>query len=48
LGLAIVRHAVERYQGYLEVASEVGKGTTFTAHFPLHLARSFPSDSAVS
>ncbi|MHB8224096.1 phosphate regulon sensor histidine kinase PhoR, partial [Acidithiobacillus sp.] len=48
LGLAIVRHAVERYQGHLEVASEVGKGTTFTVHFPLHLARSFLPDSAMS
>ena len=48
LGLAIVRHAVERYQGHLEVASEVGRGTTFTAHFPLHLARSVVTDSAVS
>ncbi len=39
LGLAIVRHAVERYQGHLLVHSEIGKGTVFTAQFPLSLAR---------
>lgn len=39
LGLAIVRHAVERYHGHLDVRSKIGEGTTFTAQFPLSLAR---------
>lgn len=30
LGLAIVKHIVNRHRGELKVASEVGKGTTFT------------------
>lgn len=34
LGLAIVKHVLERHQGLLEIASEVGKGSTFSAVFP--------------
>ncbi|MBN1954994.1 MAG: ATP-binding protein, partial [Anaerolineae bacterium] len=34
LGLAIVKDLVERYQGQIEVSSELGKGTTFTVTFP--------------
>ncbi len=40
LGLAIVKHVLTRHQGWLEVESEPGKGSTFTAHFP---ATRFPS-----
>ncbi|HWU68137.1 MAG TPA: phosphate regulon sensor histidine kinase PhoR [Stenotrophobium sp.] len=34
LGLSIVRHALERHDGRLEIRSELGKGSTFTCHFP--------------
>lgn len=34
LGLAIVKHVLTRHQGRLEVESEAGKGSRFTAHFP--------------
>ncbi|MGD6816826.1 two-component system histidine kinase PnpS [Metabacillus sp. 84] len=33
LGLAIVKHLVEAHRGQIKVASEVGKGTTFTVKF---------------
>lgn len=35
LGLAIVKHVLSRHQARLEVVSEVGKGSTFKACFPL-------------
>jgi signal transduction histidine kinase len=35
LGLSIVRNMVERNHGEIKVASEVGKGTTFTLSFPI-------------
>ena len=34
LGLSIVKHVLTRHHGRLEVASEVGKGSTFSACFP--------------
>jgi two-component system phosphate regulon sensor histidine kinase PhoR len=34
LGLAIVKHVLNRHDGRLAIASEPGKGTTFTCHFP--------------
>jgi two-component system phosphate regulon sensor histidine kinase PhoR len=34
LGLSIVKHALQRHGGRLEIASEEGRGSTFTAHFP--------------
>lgn len=34
LGLAIVRHALLRHQGELQIQSEVGVGSEFTAKFP--------------
>ena len=34
LGLAIVKHIINRHQGYLEIASEEGKGSTFSIAFP--------------
>jgi two-component system phosphate regulon sensor histidine kinase PhoR len=34
LGLAIVKHVMQRHDARLEVTSELGKGSTFTCHFP--------------
>lgn len=34
LGLAIVKHALIHHHGRLEIASEPGKGSLFTCHFP--------------
>jgi len=34
LGLAIVKHVLKRHEGWLEIHSEPGKGSTFTCHFP--------------
>lgn len=38
LGLSIVKHILTRHQGKLEITSEAGKGSTFTASFPLQRA----------
>ncbi len=35
LGLAIVKHLVEAHHGYIEIESEVGKGTQFTVYIPI-------------
>ncbi|HTL01227.1 MAG TPA: ATP-binding protein, partial [Vicinamibacterales bacterium] len=37
LGLAITKRIVEQLDGTITVASEVGKGTTFTMSFPVAL-----------
>jgi two-component system phosphate regulon sensor histidine kinase PhoR len=34
LGLSIVKHGLQRHGGRLEIVSEEGRGSTFTAHFP--------------
>jgi two-component system, OmpR family, phosphate regulon sensor histidine kinase PhoR len=44
LGLAIVKHVLTRHQASLEVESELGKGSSFRAVFPV--ARVAPSGSA--
>ena len=38
LGLAIVKHIMNRHRGGLVVASAEGKGSTFTAYFPMSRA----------
>ncbi len=35
LGLAIVKHVLLRHEGQLRVESTLGKGSSFTCHFPL-------------
>jgi two-component system, OmpR family, phosphate regulon sensor histidine kinase PhoR len=48
LGLSIVKHALQRHDGRLEIVSEEGKGSTFTAHFPAarvqHVSRNHNGD----
>jgi two-component system phosphate regulon sensor histidine kinase PhoR len=34
LGLAIVKHILRRHQGHLAIASEPGKGSTFSVLLP--------------
>ena len=34
LGLSIVKHILENHGGYLDIQSELGRGSTFTAYFP--------------
>jgi two-component system phosphate regulon sensor histidine kinase PhoR len=36
LGLAIVKHALQRHEATLTIESTLGKGSTFTCHFPPH------------
>ena len=36
LGLAIVKHVLSRHSARLEITSEVGEGSTFTAVFPVY------------
>jgi len=38
LGLAIVKHILARHQGTLDIRSEVGRGSTFSAQLPLSRA----------
>ena len=35
LGLAIVKHVLLRHRARLEIVSSLGKGSTFTCHFPI-------------
>jgi two-component system phosphate regulon sensor histidine kinase PhoR len=35
LGLAIAKHALQRHEGQLDIQSELGRGSTFTCHFPV-------------
>lgn len=42
IGLALAKKLVDRVRGGIEVASEEGKGTTFTLRLPLSVPPSFP------
>ncbi len=46
LGLAIVKHVLQRHGGELEIGSVLGKGSTFTCHFPPQRVRRMPLASA--
>jgi two-component system phosphate regulon sensor histidine kinase PhoR len=40
LGLALVKHVLNRHGGRLTIESTPGAGATFTMHIPLHTADS--------
>ena len=44
LGLAIVRHVAENHGGSVDVASELGPGTTFTVRLPAARATASPPE----
>ena len=46
LGLAIVKHALQRHGGHLEIASQEGKGSTFTCHLPPERVTDRPTSGA--
>jgi two-component system phosphate regulon sensor histidine kinase PhoR len=48
LGLAIVKHVLTRHQATLEVRSEVGKGSRFSAVFPARRVRLLPAPRALA
>ena len=47
LGLSIVKHILENHGGYLEIESEPGFGSTFTAYFPEYRVISVAQAEAV-
>ncbi|HET9106286.1 MAG TPA: phosphate regulon sensor histidine kinase PhoR [Steroidobacteraceae bacterium] len=47
LGLAIVKHVLQRHGAELEVRSAIGKGSTFTCHFPPQRVHAVPAATAV-
>jgi two-component system phosphate regulon sensor histidine kinase PhoR len=46
LGLAIVKHVLTHHQGRLEIASEVGRGSRFSAVFPARRVRLLAGQAA--
>jgi two-component system phosphate regulon sensor histidine kinase PhoR len=47
LGLAIVKHVLQRHGAELEIRSVLGKGSTFTCHFPPQRVHLLPEAAAV-
>jgi PAS domain S-box-containing protein len=47
LGLAVVWGTVKDHQGYINVESEKGRGTTFTLHFPVTREDKTPDPAAI-
>jgi two-component system, OmpR family, phosphate regulon sensor histidine kinase PhoR len=47
LGLALVKHVLNRHGGRLNIESTPGAGATFTMHLPLHTADSEPANEFV-
>jgi two-component system phosphate regulon sensor histidine kinase PhoR len=45
LGLAIVKHVLQRHGADLEIQSTLGKGSTFTCHFPPHRVQRMNAES---
>jgi signal transduction histidine kinase len=41
LGLAIVKHIALAHKGYVDVISEIGKGSTFTISLPYNKSNLF-------
>jgi two-component system phosphate regulon sensor histidine kinase PhoR len=48
LGLAIVKHVLQRHQARLRIESTVGKGSTFSASFPVERVIPEPAAAAIS
>jgi two-component system, OmpR family, phosphate regulon sensor histidine kinase PhoR len=46
LGLAIVKHVLTRHQGHLEIESDLGRGSRFSALFPAHRVQFTPRSVA--
>jgi two-component system, OmpR family, phosphate regulon sensor histidine kinase PhoR len=46
LGLALVKHILNRHAGRLTIESTLGAGATFTMHLPLHTGDSAPSSES--
>jgi two-component system phosphate regulon sensor histidine kinase PhoR len=44
LGLALVKHVLNRHGGRLSIESTPGEGATFIMHLPLHTGDSMPAD----
>lgn len=49
LGLAIVKHVLARHNGQLTIKSTVGKGSTFSCHFPTEIVTEYKtSDDSIT
>ncbi len=44
LGLSVVQGIIEQHNGYIEIESLPGKGTTFCAYFPTTIEKAQPTD----